>query len=119
MTAPPHGTPGRSPPARLGTRLATSPPRKGAAEIVPVEAFCAIGPDQKIDIDMIRRNRASAEFAAKNVTGHHWVKLAASGWSVIPVTIGPAGAPPAAAAPPRRPSPPMPPAAPAAAQPRM
>jgi len=123
MTAERPTPPGRTPPASLGRRVAGRPAGRPAAAIAPVEAFCAIGPDQKIDIDMLRRNRASAEFAAKNVTGNHWVKLAAAGWSVVAVTIAPAGAPPQAPEPSgaKRPRPPPPPAPPAAAsvQPRM
>ncbi len=95
-----------------------------ARVILKAEAVCAVGPDGKIEIDLIRRNGASAQKAAGNVHGLAWPQLAAKGWQVVDVVImhkaeaevaepeaRPAPAPPGK--PPRRPPPPTaPPPAP-------
>lgn len=93
-----------------------------ASVIKRTEAVCAVGPDGVIDIDMIRRNQASAQKAAGNTTGLHWPQLAAKGWQVVPVVIAhkaeadvlePEAKPAPPGKPPRRPPPPVaPPAAP-------
>lgn len=62
-------------------------------KITPAGAHCAIGPDGLIDIDMLRRGRASAESAAKTIKGVAWAILARQGWQVFPVRIVPAGEP--------------------------
>lgn len=59
--------------------------------IIPAEAFCAVGPDGKIDIDLVRRNRASAQHAAGAVNGTTWAALASQGWQVIDVIVLPRG----------------------------
>lgn len=59
------------------------------APIQPIEAHCAVGPDGKIDIDLIRRNQASAQAAAKGITGMPWPAAASKGWHVIGVRVVP------------------------------
>ena len=57
--------------------------------ILPVEAHCAVGPDGKIDIDLIRRSQASCHTAAQNIQGGTWAGLVRNGWRVVRVVIGP------------------------------
>lgn len=56
-------------------------------KVKPTEAFCAIGPDGVIDIDLVRRNRASAQAAAGAIHSRAWPAMVAKGWQVIPVVI--------------------------------
>ena len=51
------------------------------------EAFCAVGPKGKIDIDMIRRNAASCHSAAQNIEGKAWPALGREGWRVVRVRV--------------------------------
>jgi hypothetical protein len=53
------------------------------------EAFCAVGPDQAIDIDLVRRSVASAQHSAvvTKGEGRQWPALARIGWTVVPVRI--------------------------------
>lgn len=60
-------------------------------KIIPAEAYCAVGPDGRIDIDLVRRNPASAHSAAGNVHGLPWPRMVGKGWRVIPVRVLPAG----------------------------
>lgn len=60
-------------------------------KIIPAEAYCAVGPDGKIDIDMVRRNPASAHSAAGNIHGLPWPRMVGMGWRVVPVRVAPAG----------------------------
>ncbi len=71
------------------------------------EAFCAVGSDLKVDIDLIRRTAASAQYAATTMTGSHWPAMALAGWAVVPVRIygGPALPEELVDLPPPRPSP--------------
>lgn len=62
-----------------------------APKIIPTHAYCAVGPDGKIDIDLVRRNPASAHSAAGNVHGLPWPRMVGKGWRVIPVRVAPAG----------------------------
>jgi hypothetical protein len=52
-------------------------------------AFSAVLKGAKIDIDLVRRNRASAQHAAGSVTGRAWPALAGQGWEVIEVAVVP------------------------------
>jgi hypothetical protein len=58
-------------------------------KIRPTEAFCAVGPTGKIDIDMIRMGRAGAEHAAGVVSGLGWAAMRAQGYEVVPIVIVP------------------------------
>lgn len=58
-------------------------------KIAPSPAVMAVGPDGKIDIDLIRRNKASAQHAAKTLTGYPWPVLHGQGWRVVDVLIVP------------------------------
>ena len=77
-------------------------------KVPPVEAVCAIGPDGKIDIDLIRRNPASCQAAAKSITGLPWPRAVQLGWRTVRVRIVAAGSPEAEEPMPEpvRPSPP-------------
>lgn len=55
--------------------------------VAPITACCAVGPDGRLDIDLIRRNQASAQHAAKSIQGGSWPALASKGWRIIAVEI--------------------------------
>lgn len=57
------------------------------ATALPTTAYCAIGPDRRIDIDLVRRNQASCGSAAGNVQGMAWPHLAGKGWRIVSVRI--------------------------------
>lgn len=75
-------------------------------KVQPTTAFCAIGPDGTIDLDMIRRSASSARGAATAIKSTAWPALAAKGWVIVPVRITAAGEPEEEAVP----LPPKPPA---------
>ena len=51
------------------------------------QAYCAVGPEGLIDIDLIRRSSASCQYAASNIHNTPWPRLVAKGWEVVPVRI--------------------------------
>ena len=55
----------------------------------PLRAFCAVrpGPNAALDLDLIRRSAASAEYAASQMQGGGWRNLSLAGWRVLPVLI--------------------------------
>ena len=66
------------------------------AGAVPQDGFCAVGADCRIDMDLVRRNRAGAQFAATCRDGCSratWRDLERSGWRVIAVRIVESGTP--------------------------
>lgn len=74
--------------------------------IAPVLAYCAIGPTALIDLDLVRRSPAAAQWAAGNIEGAAWPVLASRGWRVVPVRVSAEpGAGEDDAPPPRKPPP--------------
>ena len=51
------------------------------------QAYCAVGPEGLIDIDLIRRSSSSCHFAASNIKNIPWPALVGMGWEVVPVRI--------------------------------
>jgi hypothetical protein len=51
------------------------------------EAWCAVGPDGEIDIDLIRRGQAGCQMAATSIRGIPWPRLAHGGWRILRVRI--------------------------------
>lgn len=64
-----------------------------ASPVKPKEAWCAVGPDGEIDIDMLRRGQAGCEHAASSIRGQAWPRLVHLGWRVLRVRIVRADAP--------------------------
>jgi hypothetical protein len=62
-------------------------------KIFPADACCAVGPDGKIDIDMVRRTRAGAEYVATQTQQKAWPHLVRAGWRTMPVRVIRAGGP--------------------------
>ena len=71
-------------------------------KVTPIAAYCAVGPDGKLDIDMVRRAVPAAQWAAGAVLGTTWAALGKRGWRVIAVRIGAADDAEEAAEPARR-----------------
>lgn len=55
--------------------------------VAAIAAFIAIGTDGVMDLDLVRRSRAAAQWAATSVHGRAWPHLVASGWRVELVTV--------------------------------
>ena len=55
--------------------------------VAPLLAFIAVGPDDTMDLDMVRRSLPAAQFAAKNITGMPWPAMAGRGWRILPVVV--------------------------------
>lgn len=52
-------------------------------------AVLAVGPDGVVDIDMVRRNKPGAKWAASNITGRAWPQLERDGWVILSVVVMP------------------------------
>lgn len=58
-----------------------------SAPVRPTVAFCAVGPDGAIDIDLVRRSQSSCHSAASNIHGLGWMALVGKGWRVVEVRL--------------------------------
>lgn len=55
--------------------------------VAPITAFIAIGRDNAIDLDLVRRSAAAAQWAAGSIHNRAWPALVAAGWRIEAVTV--------------------------------